>query len=399
MTPPNKKSKRRSTSVPGQALGYFVQETKLTELLARAGEGAFVSLEVLDDVAVQEANGTTQLVQSKSALATNPVSDRSVPLWKTFGNWAEELPQDVDFSKLSLVIAVSNPRTGEYVKSFSDATTIDEAQAAIAAVELAFSKELASSDDSSSQALNHQLKRFFSADARFRTEIVRCFRLETSEISPQTDLPKFFPFIPVNLLEDVVTYALGWTKRQTDILLEKRKPAVLSRNDFHQEITSYIRKHRERAILRSFAPAEVPKDKAMELMPSLFVRQLEIVGADFSDRLQAISDYFRAAYDRTKWGESAEIHPSSFNDFEDQLQQSWRNLQQMCEIQHKTLPESDRGLLLYFQCRQHTERLEDQVVPGHFVPGSFHKLANEPRIGWHPRYGEVISTNAQATVQ
>jgi hypothetical protein len=44
---------KRKTEVPGQALGYGLQYTRLTQLLLQAPEGSFCSMEVLDDVAQQ----------------------------------------------------------------------------------------------------------------------------------------------------------------------------------------------------------------------------------------------------------------------------------------------------------------------------------------------------------
>lgn len=77
---------KRKTEVPGQALGYGLQYTRLTQLLLQAPEGSFCSMEVLDDVAQQHPIKGVRLIQSKSALTANPVSDRAKSLWKTLSN-------------------------------------------------------------------------------------------------------------------------------------------------------------------------------------------------------------------------------------------------------------------------------------------------------------------------
>ena len=369
----------------------------MTELLVKANEGDLVSLEVLDDVAVQSQDGRQTRVQSKSALTANPLSDRAIPFWKTLANWAEALDGGSDFSRLRLVIYVSNPRTGNIAGAFHQASTLSEASVALdKAVEI-LTPEISASD-SAEKSLAYHVKRFFAVKKATRCEVVRCFRIESSSSSPHQELPTFFPFIDQNHLDDVVEHALGWVKRRAEILMEQQRPAILSRDDFHKEMTAYIRKHRERAILRSVAPAEVPKEKETELMPRTFVRQLEVVGADFNERLQAVSDFFRATYDRTEWGASGEIHPDSFDEFDDRLQRSWSNLRRMCEIQHKSLQEEERGLLLYSQCSQHSDQLENQHVPNHFVPGTFHHLADQQKVGWHPRYNEVLAAEQTSAV-
>lgn len=80
---------RRKTEVPGQALGYSLQFTRLTHMLLQAPEGSVCSLELLDDVAQEDGIGGVKLVQSKSALTANPVADRAKSLWKTLSNWVE----------------------------------------------------------------------------------------------------------------------------------------------------------------------------------------------------------------------------------------------------------------------------------------------------------------------
>ena len=86
---PSLHKNKASATAAGQALGYSLQQTLLAIRLRKAAEGTACSLEVLDDVAEQAEDGTTHLIQSKSALTDNPVADRAVSLWKTLYNWLE----------------------------------------------------------------------------------------------------------------------------------------------------------------------------------------------------------------------------------------------------------------------------------------------------------------------
>src|SRR5262245_22983107 len=73
----------------GQALGYSLQYTRMTALLLMAAEGSVCSLEVLEDVATENLLNQKHLVQSKSALGANPVSDKASSLWKCLFNWMQ----------------------------------------------------------------------------------------------------------------------------------------------------------------------------------------------------------------------------------------------------------------------------------------------------------------------
>jgi hypothetical protein len=74
------------TLVPGQLHGYLLQvRHMLYELLSF--DKRVVSVEALDDVAVQIANKAV-LEQVKSVTSNNnPLTDRSTVFWKTLYNW------------------------------------------------------------------------------------------------------------------------------------------------------------------------------------------------------------------------------------------------------------------------------------------------------------------------
>jgi len=72
-----------SQHVPNQYYGYSLQCTHCVSLLLDAVAGSYVSVEVMDDVAVEDPEGEVEAVQVKSALKTNPISNRSIELWKT----------------------------------------------------------------------------------------------------------------------------------------------------------------------------------------------------------------------------------------------------------------------------------------------------------------------------
>lgn len=50
-----------------------------------------MSLEALDDTDVVQPDNHVQVEQAKSGLATNPISDWSIDLWKTFSNWIDAI--------------------------------------------------------------------------------------------------------------------------------------------------------------------------------------------------------------------------------------------------------------------------------------------------------------------
>lgn len=387
---PKTKRPRKSSNVPGQALGYSMQFTRMAAMLFESGPGGLVSFEVFDDVGEDSADGTRTFVQTKSALQGNPLADRSVGLWKTIANWVDAVrDQPRDSLKPRFVISVSRPVKGSLAEKFNTARTPEAAKAAIAEARQLLVKGTAGAPDYSdlSTALAEQLKRVFSAPLDLLAWVIQAFEIELGSGSPQADFPQILHrhYVPANRVDTVANYAAGWVKREVDKLLEQRKPAVLAWADFEKEMTLFIRKVAERDILQSFAPDPTPTEAA-QLLPRAFVQQLELIGLEFADRLDAVSQFFKASLDRTKWGESGEVHPSSLDELDERLMQTWKHKKRRTFLEASQKDEADKGQMLFSDCMLHQDTLEGADTPSHFIPGCFHLLADELKVGWHPEY-------------
>lgn len=386
--------KPKSPNVPGQALGYGLQYTKMTALLVEAPEGSSVSFEVLDDLAVETQSGDITLVQSKSALATNPIADRAVAFWKTLANWADEITAGrVKTDKLKLVIYVTHERSGDFSSAFAKASTESEAQAAIAQAkeQLWGAGPKFPLKGKVAETLAPQLDRFFAHKDEVLVSVVKAISIVTGQGAPQQELRGLFLFVPKANLDDAVRHACGWVHDTVNTLIGQGRAAILSRDEFHLEMTGFIRKHAERAILLSVAPENLPKGKATELLPKTFVQQLQIVGLDFETQMEAVSDFFRASIDRTHWGETAQVQENSFKQLDTTLKKTWTNLKLQTGAAHSEKPENNQGQILFTSCMGTKELVENLTPPAHFIPGCFHMLAETKSLGWHPKYQEKLN--------
>jgi hypothetical protein len=101
--------------------------------------------------------------------------------------------------------------------------------------------------------------------------------------------------------DDVLKYSLGWMKQQTDILIEQKKPAVISVEKFRNSVTSFVQKLTYRTILNTFAKQPTPEQIQTDLQLRTYVRQLELIDSDDLDKIRAVTDYLKASSDRTYW--------------------------------------------------------------------------------------------------
>lgn len=363
-------------------------------MLFDASVGQWCSLEVLDDVAKVSQGGKTTVSQSKSALTNNPVADRAVSLWKTLFNWLELVRSGVvDPKDTTFELYVSRRVKGAFIDSFHQADSNKMAKSAIEKVRLELwgvAPDFAKRDELP-ESLSRYVNEVLEADDSQLLPVIVNLRLECGSGSPQSDIEAAIRRHPVSdsKVFDIANTMCGWVKREVDKQLEKGLPAVISSGEFHREYTSYVRRIDRELIIKSVAKLPSNAEK-WERLPDRFVLQLDLIERNFDEKLEAISDYLQACWDRAHWSKSGEIHEESFTQLNDNLERTWRSLNLEVSLEAESKPEVQRGQLLYAKCMRHIAPIQGMEAPPHFVPGCFHCLADDLRVGWHPAYRMLL---------
>jgi len=222
-------------------------------------------------------------------------------------------------------------------------------------------------------------------------------RLHCGSGSPQSDLLTLLSTHPISpaKIPKVADQLQGWVKRQIDTRLEQSLPAVINQADFHREYLAYVPSADRDTILKSFARRPTEAEKLAK-MSEVFVRQLELIDADFDDKLEAVSDYLRACWDRTFWSAEGDVHEDSFKLLDDDLRRIWKNIRREKLAENANSVETVQGKLIYAGCMQHQTQVQAMVPPPHFVPGCFHRLADTLKVGWHPDYRKALEQTIAA---
>lgn len=394
------RTRKRATEVPGQALGYGLQYTRLTQLLLLAPAGSFCSMEVLDDLAEELPTKGVRLVQSKSALTGNPVADRAKSLWKTLSNWVDAArTPGFDVQKTVFEIYVSRPVEGVIVQSFADAKTLGAARVALAQARTALwgdTPKYALKDQVAAEIAPY-VQRVFEAPSELISTIICNFQLTLGSGSPQADVEEIIRRDPVSpsKVRDIADHLCGVVKRRVDELMEAGRPAILSRDEFARSYTAFVRKIDRDMVLSS--RAKTPStDEARGHLPKVFVQQLDIIGLPYEEQLGAVSDYLMAAADRTEWAMRGEVDETSFGELDDVLTRAWKNKRRSCSIMHTGRPEEHQGQALYSDCMGISSPVQALQPPAHFIPGCLHRLADDLSIGWHPTYEQKLKVKKAA---
>ena len=385
------------TQVPDQYFGYSLQAIRLLHMLLEAGPGVTVSLEVFEDVGQVEPSGSTLASQVKSGLVKNPISDRAVDLWKTFANWVAAVEDgSLDPEATVFEIYLGKKHRGKFAECFDSAATEAEALAALEAARVALfgngkrPKALA-------QELDDHVKRVFAADRTMVSKIIQRFRIKMATRDPLSDLRPIIStkWAPQGSTDVLIQHAHGWLKEQTDRKLQQRKPAVISSDDFNEEMRRFLPRCDYRHVLFTMAGRPSPDQiEAERIRVPTYVQQLELIQLEDEGTLEAINDFLRAASARTWLSEEGIVHEESFDDFKDALISFWRNKQRQNNLIHPNQDNTHRGQLLLSECCLHQQRLQGLEVPNFLTSGSYHALADKPEIGWHPEFRKLLLGSA-----
>lgn len=392
---------KRSPHVPDQIRGFTAQATRMACLLLTSPDGSVVSLEKLDDVAVENEDDTVLAVQTKDSEAGgNPICNRSLQLWKTFANWVRQVNlQNLDPSRTHFEIYLNKKRPGPLVEQFDRANTKQLARDAIVrARDLLWGTSPGFTKKAQvAHTLKPHLEEIFSqkGEAALR-QIVERFHLAFATESPELDLLQALKRSLRLEEEDIVLEVLvdvhGWLKKLIDEDLRQRRPPSVEVQVFINLLRGSYQRIRPTGVLPDMGDRPTPTQIA-SMLDNRFVKQMEIISLDESSRNRAINFFLRSRSARTKWAARGDalVHEDDIIDFEENLRHFWRSCKERLFSDPGRTDEQLRGRLLLADCESCSLTVEGKTVPVYFIPGCFHELANRHSdLGWHPRFETLL---------
>ena len=79
--------------------------------------------------------------------------------------------------------------------------------------------------------------------------------------------------------------------------------------------------------------------------------------------------------------------------YENDLHATWRHKLIRTRAIHAAKPAVNQGQLLFSDCIEHEARLNGLEIPRSFTRGSWHALADDSKIGWHPDYQNALTAS------
>lgn len=383
-------------SANASALGYFYQTRYALLILLRAGgddPDAEISIERFDDVAFEEVGTPLELIQTKHHIGSfKSLSDASVDLWKTLRVWSTAItcgdlqPENVRLTLVTTALAPEGSVASKLRPQFN--RDVDGALEVLRSVAItSTNKDNAPSYDAFRKLTPLQQKVLLGSvhvlDASpnivdVREQIVSELRIATR--------PRY--------LNAVIERIEGWWFSTVARHLSDGSLAPISyaqlldmlndiQDQFHQDNL----------------PIDFPKPIRMEEeeLPAkerVFVAQLRLTVVAEERIRKAISDYYRASQQRSKWVREALLLQEELGRYEDDLIDEWDRLFLIMKEDFgggSTEAEMQRyGRSIFNKIDETNRPIRPRCIERYITRGSYHILANELRVGWHPEFRERL---------
>lgn len=372
------------------ALGYVYQfRYSLVRALNELASGVYewtIAIEAADDIEVR-GNNYRELRQLKQV--GRPLTDSSSDLWKTLRIWSVGVANgqlDPSTCLLYLVTTASAP-TGSVANLLGiDDATRDETRAE--------NLLLTVCEDSDNQINQQAYAAFVGLAQDSRLAMLRAIK-----VLPQSpDVDKLRPAIANSIrlgsrreyVDAIVERLEGWWFNKCILCLIGDKDIVTA-----EQLDSYIADLRDQ-----FSPTNLPIDCDIvnhdnpgleQFDDRIFVRQARL--ADIGNRRVeiAVRDYLRAYAQRSRWARLNLIQPDELDNYERVLREEWElRFQQLRDDLGDDAAEAERVRM----AKEVYRWVEDAAVPNirsqctePFVKrGSYHMLADNLEVGWHPDF-------------
>ncbi|MHC3434189.1 ABC-three component system protein [Delftia lacustris] len=371
-----------SENAPGQLLGFALQLPRALCHLLRGEPGCVVCLEVHGDVSTQNLDGRTIAEEDKSSIVGNPVTDKSTDLWKTFSNWVNSVKTgEFDADKTKFILYRNKGGRKGIAEDLAAARTSGEVAAAISRA-----KEKLSEIEESHPIWEYYKNCMIDNESTFAAVVLN-FELETGEGAGFIDVEMEVvrKHVPASQIKILVANLNGWLSRVILDRISERKDGAVSWAEFDNEFRSHFLRARRMELI-DFALTNPPTTAEISdylyLRPR-FVQQVELINCTDDEIIGVVTEYLKAQINRNRWIEDELINEELAADFEEKLVKFWRHTHKKISLTNKGLTNEERGQLLLSECSVRQETIGLESPPADTIAGTYHALANSPKLGWH----------------
>ncbi|WP_444647648.1 ABC-three component system protein [Flavobacterium columnare] len=385
-----------------QLIGFDYQFYYFMYLILDLNSGEKIGFEVLDDIHIELANGSVELLQTKHTVQKTSkgeivnLTERDSDLWKTISNWILFLNNSADkdeYLNKTVFKLVTN-------KSINNNTFFDNIikfqRKQIKIKEFSdYIKNLHSNTDSVD--IKSQIESLKKLDNKIKSKFIDQIQI-ISEPENIINLIKkrIYKFIrKEERVDDVYNSLLSNMQHDKYLTIIERKKFEISCEDFSRRYGNCFDFAYEKTVLpKRELNLIYPKD----LKSQTFIKQLVDIGetfeSDSDDILRYTTAMLKTFNSLNDWKENGDILSTQIIAFDDEAIFIWNRIFKERYRDYKSKIESgeishDETLIkqIAIECisevRKEKLKLKNDELNEELSNGQFYILSNEPKIGWH----------------
>jgi hypothetical protein len=362
----------------------------LLEYLRRDDGAQEISLEVLDDIAIEGEQ--TELLQVKLQIEPGSLTDGSTGIWKTLRVWSASAASAPD-TLLILVTTATAPEGS--IASLLRPVDRDPRRAHERLVEYAKA--------TTTKTLAPARKVFLELEDAVRLAMVE--RIVITDGAPGiADLDAEFEravrhAAAANRRKAFAERLREWWLRRTEVHLLEVAEGVDTRiagAEIEDQMTSLREQLTRENLPNDYEEMAAPSDEEVTEDKRAFVMQLRLIALSNERIRVAIHDHNRAFEQRSRWLREDLLIGDELGVYETRLKDEWQRLwlpETDGELDQLTDGEAqDRGRAVYSGCSGAVlEPIRPKVSAPYIQRGSFHILAEDRKIGWHHEWVDRVA--------
>lgn len=390
-------------SAPGPMLGYLYQVRIALLWAARQSTlGNFtLSVETLDDVSFADDKDATFVLQTKHSINSQAtLSDLSPELWKTLRVWMDgyvsgEVSQNASRFLITTATVSAGTACAAMVTGGSERD-----------IELAANLLKHAATTSTNIALKDTYDIFLALTPDQQVSLLNTIYIVGGEPNAEDiekALKEAIHYVSIRHVDVALQMLEGWWfKRVVYELLNNGQG--ITRLEFDSQISEI-----QESLKRDALPINDGIDSLMVALSELpeyanrpFYKQVELVGAGSGRIRNAITSYLQAFRQRSAWMRDDLLFETDLRSYDHRLVEEWALLrEQICD----ELGEEPGEVELAKAGRAILKWAEDAPIPirsGVSAPwvcrGSFHMLAEDLKVGWHPDFRDRLEVAFDAGI-
>lgn len=382
------------------AVGFLHQvRWALLELLriGKTDPTARVSVEVFDDVAVEDANGKPlKAIQLKHHASPHTLTNAGADLWKTLRVWLETPPlRDPNGPRLYLVTTGKSEPGSIAEKLGTDLITRNPVTAADELTTVA--------QTSVAEETKKARSTWLGTDQSTRLALLNRVVVVTESAA-------------IGDIEGLLAQELQLTVRHEHMNLfierlwgwwDSVAVAMLRTDDPQTAVAAMDAFARIQEIRDDFVHGSLPLDPALadpsdadieEHFDKMFVKQLQWVNVHGNNLKRAVINYHRAYTQTAAWLRDSDLFNADIDRYQRDLVDEWRiHFEDMCDdLEAEGLNTEDAkrqaGTQLFRFIRETNEvHIRRNFTEKFYIDGTRHMIADRGELGWHPDFEQRIA--------